>query len=138
MHDGRVEFILAHSDPLDVANAIESVVGELSWETFYEVAGRGRSRLAGSYRNELNEVLALEPPVVREEFSKFLRRNPRTIASFGAPFTSGIAARLEDASPPLFGDARRHDRGRKFMYAGAIAAAFVLGVAITVLVTRSR
>jgi hypothetical protein len=137
MHDARVEFILAHSDPLDVANAIEAVVEGFTWETFYEVASRGRSRLAGTYRDELNEVLALDPPYVREEFSKFLQRNPRALVCFGTPLTTRVSARLQDTSPPFFGEIAVADR-RVWLYAGAIAAAFVLGVAITVIVTHSR
>jgi len=137
MHEGRVEFILAHSDPLDVANAIEAVVEGLSWEMFYEVASRGRTRLAGTYRDELNEVLALDPPYVREEFSKFLQRNPRALVCFGTPLTTRITSRLQDTSPPFFGEFAVADR-RVWWYAGAVAAAFVLGVAITVILTHSR
>lgn len=138
MSDARVEYILAHSDPLDVANAVQSTVESLSWETFYEVASQGRTRLAGSYREELNEVLALDPPYVREEFYNFLKRNPRALASFNSSFITRVASRLESSSPPLFGDARARDRRRVWAYAAAIAAAFVLGAAITAFVTHSR
>lgn len=138
MSDTRVEYILAHSDPLDVANAVQSTVESLSWETFYEVASHGRTRLAGSYREELNEVLALDPPYVREEFYNFLKRNPRALGSFGSPFITRVASRLESSSPPLFGDTRAADRRRTLAYAAAITAAFALGVAITFFVTHSR
>jgi len=138
MSDVRVEYILAHSDPLDVANAVHAAVDGLTWEAFYEIATHGRPRLAGSYREELNEVLALDPPYVREAFYKFLQRNPRTLGSFGKPFVSRVAMHLEHSSPPLFGDSRIATRRRAWMYAGAIATAFALGVAITMFVMHSR